>query len=60
MDSNDISNILVGDTVYVDFGDSIQTGGEITGIVEEIDSRNMIVAGRKFPVAAALFIEKIS
>ncbi len=43
--SNDVEE---GNEVYIDLGDSILTGGEFTGIVEDVSDAGIYVDGGRF------------
>ena len=48
-----------GDKVYIDFGDSVQSGGEMTGYVYAIESDHMMVAGMRYGLEKVYFDEAL-
>lgn len=48
-----------GDKVYIDFGDSFLTGGEMTGYVYAMESDHMLVAGIRYGMEKVYFDEAV-
>lgn len=50
---------VVGDRVYIDFGDSVYAHPEVVGLVTEVSDTTIGVDNRRYAVAACVHIEKL-